>query len=284
MTLDIAHALKWACEVLPGESFESRLDAEYLLSFVLKVSRTDFYIKPDFILTEKQLRIFESFILRRCTGEPVAYIIERQPFMDLELKVSTETLIPRSETELLVEAILAQNSFDSKLTVCDLGTGSGAIACSLAHARKNWQVLATDASEGALEVARYNAVINQLSVEFIKSDWFSDIINKRFDIIACNPPYVDYLSSEVEDSVRYFEPHLALFADDKGMGDLEVIINKSPSYLNIGGCIYLEHGYDQQEDVVLKLTEIGFDYIKKYEDLSGRPRFVSAIWNGGGKI
>lgn len=224
---------------------------------------------------------FETLLQRRLAGEPMAYLRGRQGFWSLELDVTPDVLVPRPETELLVELALAcmgecVSSQEGRLV--DLGTGSGAIALALASARPHWQIVATDRSAAALAVAAGNAARLGLSVEFRHGDWFAPLAGERFDIIVSNPPYIAAHDTCLEgDGVRR-EPRAALVAGDEGLTDLGAIIAGSAAHLSPGGWLLLEHGFDQAAAVRGLLAARGFSAVQSRCDLGGHERISLGQW------
>ena len=222
------------------------LDAELLLAHCIEKNRTYLHTWPDAEVTTSQAEEFEKLILKRLDDYPVAYLLGSQSFWTLDLIVTPDVLIPRPETELLVETALEKISHIKNPKVLDLGTGTGAIALSIASERADAVVTATDYSEKALEIAKKNTINNRLDsqVNFIQSDWFKSIPDTKFDLIVSNPPYIDPADPHLLNSIRY-EPQQALIAKNKGMEDIELIIQNSPAYLRKDSWLLLEHGYDQ---------------------------------------
>jgi release factor glutamine methyltransferase len=254
----------------------ARLDAEILLAFVLDRPRSYLFShaseKPD----EERFHIFTGIVQRRIQGEPVAYITGRREFWSMDLVVNRHTLIPRPETEVLVEQALARLA-PRPSTVLDLGTGSGAIALALARERPGDRVSATDLSAEALGVARYNAARLQISnVEFLQGDWFLAVTNRRFDLIVSNPPYVAAGDPHLELDGLPYEPQAALVAGLQGLDCLRHLVSQAPSHLLPGGQLLLEHGYDQAEAVADLLAANGFEDIRRHSDLGGIARVSSA--------
>ncbi len=213
---------------------------------------------------------FETLLTRRLAGEPMAYLRGRQGFWSLELDVTPDVLVPRPETERLVELALARMGARGRLT--DLGTGSGAIALALASERPDWRIIATDRSAFALAVAAGNAVRLGLSVEFRHGDWFGPLAGERFDLIVSNPPYIAQDDACLQgDGVRR-EPRTALAAGDNGLADLAAIIAGAATHLSPGGWLLLEHGADQGPAVRDLLAGARFEAIATHTDLAGRPR------------
>lgn len=260
------------------DSDSATLDIELLLAFVLEKDRS--YIKafPEYSLSDDQLAQFSALATRRIAGEPIAYILGTKGFWSLDLKVSEHTLIPRPETELLVETVLELLT-GSSISVLDLGTGTGAIALALAAERPSWNVTATDVRADALALAKDNAEHFGLSnVEFIQSDWFTAITTQRFDVIVSNPPYIDENDPHLSQGDVRFEPKTALVAADKGMADIQHIIQSAGNYLNDGGWLAIEHGYNQGALARELLSANEFQQIKTLEDLAGQDRVSLGQW------
>jgi len=274
--LTIANCLKHFSQ-LADVSDSPRLDIEIFLTHILQQDRTYLFTWPEQTLTEAQAKIFQDFFIRRLKGEPIAHIIGQREFWSLPLTVNNSTLIPRPDTELLVEATLGLFSGDEDNQVrhlLDLGTGTGAIALALAHEKKSWQCLGVDKELAAVDLAEKNR--NQLSIcnaEFLPSDWFSVIQHgKVFDVIVSNPPYIDPEDSHLREGDVRFEPLSALVADNKGLADLEYIIAHAPTYLKSKGWLLVEHGYDQGNAVRDLFEQHHFDNINTFRDFGRNER------------
>lgn len=257
-----------------------KLDAERLLLEVLQVrgiSKIDFYTQPQRAVPNSDIIQFEKFIKRRALGEPVASIIGHQAFWSLALKVSPDTLIPRPETELLVEIILEKRKA-LKASVLDLGTGTGAIALALAKERSSWSITATDISQETLEIAKQNAKFNNLDINFRLGSWFEAVPNQVFSIIVSNPPYIAEGDSHLNHPNLSFEPRRALVSGDRGLKDIREIIHDAPLFLQPQGLLVLEHGYDQKLAVQSLFAEFGFTAIETQKDLSGLDRCTFGFW------
>jgi release factor glutamine methyltransferase len=257
-----------------------RLDAEKLLAHALKKSRSYCFSHPEQTLTPLQEKIFEELVARRKQGEPVAYILGKQGFWNSDFLVTPATLIPRPETEMLVENTLALLPIEHEIRVADLGTGSGAIALSLAAECPNWRVTATDISEAALEVAKQNAENNALrNLEFQQGAWCLAILGKNFHAIVSNPPYIAENDPHLSHGDLRFEPHGALIAGPDGLDALREIISNAGDHLLNGGYLLLEHGYTQGKSVRELMALSGFKKIRTEHDLAGHERITIGEWS-----
>lgn len=259
-----------------------RLNAEWLIGSALGLDRMKLYMQFDRPLAEKELTEMRSLVGRRAKREPLQYILGNAPFHEITLKVDHRALIPRPETEQLVELILGSvEPHDQAIRVLDLGTGSGAIALALAFALPLAEFVAVDQSEEALSLARENAFFCGLQnrVSFLQSDWFEAIESgEKFDIIVSNPPYLteaEFLSSEPE--VQDHEPKKALFASEEGLADLKRIVREALPRLRPGGELWLETGVTHRAELVNLCSSTGYVSAEGIDDWSGRERFVRAI-------
>jgi release factor glutamine methyltransferase len=269
--------LAQARQQLQPLSESARLDAELLLSSVLKKDRTWLYTWSDKGLSAEQQQQVDELLARRMRGEPVAYLIGERDFWSLNLQVHPSTLIPRADTETLIEWAL-ELPLPANSRVVDLGTGTGAIALALASEQPGWQVSGVDFQPQAVALAQANAQRNQLPrVTFCQSDWFS-ALSGTFDLIASNPPYIDAADEHLSQGDVRFEPRTALVADDHGLRDLALIIDQAPQYLNADGWLLLEHGYDQAEAVCRMLIQRGFTDVENRRDLGNNPRISGGRW------
>jgi release factor glutamine methyltransferase len=249
-----------------------RLDAEVLLCHVLGVTRSYLYAWSDKIITTNQYNKFQQLLEHRIKGVPIAYILGNKEFWSLNLQVSENTLIPRPETELLVELVLARLDIDSQAKVIDLGTGSGAIALAIAKERVNCNVIATDKSTTALAIAKKNAKNLGLErVKFLQNDWLNNL--GVADIIVSNPPYI----AAAYPHLSQHEPRTALVSGNDGLSDIRTIIAQAPKHLTKGGCLLLEHGYDQAAAVRGLLKK--FQSVETYQDLAGLDRVTVGVKN-----
>jgi release factor glutamine methyltransferase len=259
----------------------ARLDAEVLLAFCLGCDRLEFFKNPQMPLDLTQLTAYQKLIDRRLRWEPVAYITGRKDFWTFTLKVNKDVLIPRPETEIIVEEILdiSKKSDASRIKILDIGTGSGAIAIALACEKSQASIMATDISPEALNVARKNAESLGLQnrIDFRQGDLFEPV-EGFFDIIASNPPYIgaeEY--EELPEGVRSFEPREALFAGQSGLEFYEKIIYQTPGHLEKNGWILLEIGATQEKEICRIMDNSGFyDSIEMRRDYAGLPRVIKA--------
>lgn len=264
-------ALRHACERIDST------DARLLLAHALGRSPAWLFAHGDEPLDEGAQQRFEALLERCQQGEPTAYLTGRRGFWSFDLAVSPDTLIPRPETELLVELALARLPAGAALQIADLGTGSGAIALALAHERPQAQVTAVDVSHAALEVARGNARTLGLSnLSFSHGDWLQPLAEQRFDLIASNPPYIAEDDPHLHD-LRH-EPAPALTSGADGLDAIRTIARSAPTHLHVGGWLLLEHGRDQGDAVRALLEHAGFDDIATHRDLEHRDRVTIGRW------
>jgi release factor glutamine methyltransferase len=254
------------------------LDAELLLAHVLGKTRTFLKAHPEQIPAPEQAQRFSELLERRVAGEPIAYIIGSRDFWTLTLAVNPSVLVPRPETELLVERALAVGP-EGSAAIADLGTGSGAIALALASERPQWKVTAVDISAPALNTARANATSLELdSVEFLEGAWFAPLKNRRFHLIASNPPYVSESDDALKDATLQHEPQIALASGPDGLNAIREIVLAAPDYLERHGWLLLEHGSDQAAAVAHELVGRGFSHVRSHRDLAGHWRLTEAQW------
>ena len=224
-------------------------------------------------LEANQLEALEALVQRRLNGEPIAYILGSREFYGLQLKTTPATLIPRPDTETLVEAALAKIPQNASLNILDLGTGTGAVALATASQRPQTKVIAVDASLEALKVATENAQDFKLAnVRLLESNWFSALGSEKFDVIVSNPPYIAQDDEHLKQGDLRFEPLSALASGVDGLDDIRKIIQDAPNYLNPNGWLMLEHGYDQAEAVAGLLKARGFSQIAHAKDIAGTLR------------
>ena len=275
----IKQALRQAQHTFYGHE-SAQIDAELLLAHTLGCSRTHLYTWPDQVLSPSQIAFFESLLERRVLGEPVAYIIGEREFWSLPLKVNRHVLIPRPETELLVELALSLADA-SPHRVADLGTGSGAIALALASERAQWDIVATDLSADALAVASENAQRLHLThVRFHQGAWCDALPTGSFDLLLSNPPYIAPHDVHLQQGDLRFEPASALSAPDSGLADLRTLIEQAPAHLKPGGWLLLEHGYDQGQAVRNLFSDRGYTEVKTLQDINGTDRVSMGCCSG----
>ena len=250
-----------------------RLEAELLLSHALKISRSILFAFPERLINPEHQQLIAQLIQRRVAGEPIAYILQEKEFWSLPLKVTADTLIPRPETELLVELVLQLLPPNQLQSVADLGTGSGAVALAIAKERPPWQLIATDQSAAALDVARQNAVRLELSnVNFYSGSWCAALPRRDLHAIVSNPPYIAEDDAHLSNGDLRFEPQSALVAGKEGLNALRVIIEEAGHFLLPGGWLLLEHGYNQAEAVMNLMRKAGFTHMRTQQDLAGLDR------------
>lgn len=278
MPTTLNQAVQQAALRLHAASQSARLDAELLLCHVLGKGRSYLYTWPEYALDGDEEQRFQSLLQRRLAGEPMAHILGRREFWSLELQVSPATLIPRSETELLVEQALQRIPTGVRWSIADLGTGSGAIALALASERPLCRVVAVDASAEALAVAHKNASLLDLhNVEFLHGNWFEPCAGMSFNLIVSNPPYIPESDPHLLQGDVRFEPLNALASGADGLDDIRRLIALVPAHLQDGGWFLFEHGYDQGQAVLELLQGGGFEQVVQYQDLQGHPRVSGGV-------
>lgn len=270
--LQLAHTLE-------GE--DAKVDAEHLLCEVLQQSRTYLFTWPERELSAAQEQQFIALLEQRRSGVPVAHLLGRRAFWSFELEVNPSTLIPRADTEVLVELALElalELNGGESLRAVDLGTGTGAIALALAIENPGWELWACDRVPEAVELAKRNAkrlTVDNLQV--VQGSWFEPLAG-RFDLIVSNPPYIDPVDPHLTQGDLRYEPLSALTAEAKGLADIEQIVAQAPDYLNSRGWLALEHGYDQAEAVAELLLARGFSDIRQRRDFGGNMRCTAGCW------
>ena len=274
----IAELLRAAKHSLQGLE-SARLDAEVLLLQLLDAGREWLYAHGEQEVPEATARDYFTLIRQRREGFPVAYLTGRREFWSLDLRVSRHTLIPRPETEGAVEAALERLGDRESARVLDLGTGSGAIALALARERPGWRIVASDISREALGVAQWNADHTAVrNVEFVQSDWFSALAGRRFDLIVCNPPYVDTQDRALIEGEIRFEPRLALDGGHAGMQAITAVASGAARHLHSPGVLVLEHAADQGPAVRRLLAHCGFTAVETFPDPAGLERISCGRW------
>ena len=283
MTTRIDDALRDAQQALGqaagGEHGASRLEAEILLAHALGTTRTYLRTWPERALEDDARARFQQLLARRLAGEPIAYLTGSREFWDMTLTVTPDTLIPRPETERLVELALARIPIDAQWRIADLGTGSGAIALAIARERPRCQVIATDNSAAALAVAQENAArLNVTNIAFRQGRWLEPLGDERFQLIAANPPYVHPADPHLAEGDLRFEPATALASAPDGLADLRDIVEGSRHHLRPGGWLLLEHGYEQGPAVADLLRAGGYAEVDVVTDLGHRERVCVGLW------
>lgn len=260
-------------ELLSVDLPMARADAEYLLAHALQTTRAWLYTHATDAVDEQVAQRYRRLLARRQAGEPVAYLTGWRGFWTLELQVTPATLVPRPETELLVELALARLPPETAGRVADLGTGSGAIALAIAKERPRCRVVATDASPQALDVARGNAVRNRIAnIAFRLGDWYAPLAGEAFDLIASNPPYIAEGDPHLQRGDLRFEPTAALVSGADGLEAIRTIVDGAAAHLHPGGWLLLEHGLDQGAAVRGVLQTAGFHEVVTERDLEARER------------
>ncbi|APC92244.1 MULTISPECIES: peptide chain release factor N(5)-glutamine methyltransferase [Francisella] len=256
-------------------------DIQTIVCDVLNLDKTYLYLNPDKILKDNHIKEIDAKISRLLAGEPLAYILGYKYFWNQKLYVTKDTLIPRADTEVLVSTVL-DNIVDKNadVKILDLGTGTGAIALALAAELANSQVVAVDLHQETLKIASKNAQANNIAnVKFIQSSWYTSLDDGKFDIIVSNPPYIDLADTNIDQSVKDYEPAEALFAKNNGLADIKIIISQAKNFLKQGGCIYIEHGFTQANAVAALFSQYNFTGIKKIKDLNNNDRCTKARLN-----
>jgi release factor glutamine methyltransferase len=274
----IAGLLRTAAELLSGRSDSPRLDAEVLLANLLGATRSALIHRGEDALDAGSARAYRELVIRRAGGVPVAYLTGVREFWSLPLNVTPAVLVPRPETELLVEQALEllAGGFDA---VLDLGTGSGAIALAVASERRDARVLGVDISEEAIQVARGNAdALGLARIQWRVGSWFAAVADERFDVILSNPPYIRARDAAL--AALQAEPALALIGGPTGLEQLQSIIAAAPSHLNPGGWLLTEHGADQADAVAALFERQHFQNVRSFDDYSGRPRLTRGQLRG----
>jgi release factor glutamine methyltransferase len=271
-SITIFEALGQACRNIAD------IDARMLLQYVLNVNHAYLLAHPEQKLTTEQTQAFYLLTDRRALGEPVAYLMGTREFYSLEFNVTPAVLVPRPETELLIDLALARIPPHHPCRILDLGTGSGAIALTLARHRPLAEVTAVDVSAAAVAVANANAARFKLNnVRVMEADWFGGVAGESFDLIVSNPPYVARDDPHLAQGDLRFEPQIALVARGAGLDCIRLIIGSAPAHLALEGSLLLEHGYDQAEACRRLLSEAGFREVLSHPDLAGIMR-VSGGW------
>lgn len=269
-----------AADTLPGD--EARREIEVLLCAALQKPRSYLFAWPEAEVPKDHERCFRDWLAQRVAGVPLAYLLGEREFWSLSLGVDSSTLIPRPETELLVELALGLD-LPATARVLDLGTGSGAIALALASERSSWSVTGVDSSQTALNRASLNSAKNSAKLQltqmrWLAGSWFEPLAGERFELIVSNPPYLAQGDPHLQEGDLRFEPSAALVAGETGLEDLQRIIAAAPEHLSTGGWLLLEHGWEQGHAVCALLRQRGFAAVLSHDDLAGRPRVSVGCW------
>ena len=266
-----------------NKSDSARLDAELLVLHALNKPRSFLYSHSDAVVDNHQLTVINCLVERRCEGVPVAYLLGQKEFWSLMLTVDERVLIPRPETEAIVEYVLQLN-LSEQAYIADLGTGSGAIALALATEKPACFVVASDYSAAAVEVAYKNIQQLTLNSDFpnnkialLRGDWLSAFASNSFDVVVSNPPYIDSQDPHLQQGDVRFEPLSALASADKGYADIKCISRQAKNCLKSGGHLIIEHGYDQREEIIKIVAAEGYLNVVDHDDLNAMPRFVTAV-------
>lgn len=273
---NIQSQLHWAKQQIPD------IDAEVLLAFVLKKNRAYLFTWPEKFLSELEQSEFEKLIHQRLSGVPIAYLIHNKEFWSLDLKTNPAVLIPRPETELLVESVLNFYPKDLSIQIADFGTGSGAIAIALSQERPNWEIFAIDQSISALKLAQENAELHHCeNITFLNLSWrdplsIASFKNLYLDAIVSNPPYLANTDPHLNQGDLRFEPQSALISGQTGLEDFELIIHAAKNLLTPEGILFFEHGYQQAESLNQLLSHSGYIVLNQLQDLAGLDRVMVA--------
>jgi release factor glutamine methyltransferase len=253
------------------------LEARILLGHVLGVERAWLIAHAGDPVAGKNLEVFRALCARRLGGEPVAYLVGKREFYGLAIGVTPAVLIPRPESELLVDLALERLPKDAGKNVLDLGTGSACIALAIANERPRTTVSATDNSSAALEVARANATALGLTIRLLESNWYTSLGEQRFDIIVSNPPYIASGDPHLHEGDLRFEPEAALTDGADGFAAIDIIVKNALQYLSAGGWLLFEHGYDQADGARARLQTAGFSGVQSWRDLAGIERVSGGV-------
>jgi len=269
----ISESIIWGATKLQPVSASATLDTEVLLCWILHKERSYLRTWPEKILSTSQISAFKNLLNQRADGIPIAYLTGQREFWSREFKVTPEVLIPRPDTELLIETSLNLLSKIPAPKILDLGTGSGVIAITLALELPYVQILAVDKSTAALNIAQENANIHICNnIEFQISSWFQSIATQKFDLIVSNPPYIAATDPHLQTGDLRFEPQTALIAGTTGLDDIKEIVSNSAQYLTCNGWLLIEHGCTQKSAVQTLFQQYGYQNIQTYQDLSLLPR------------
>jgi len=275
---EIAQLVDWGCEQCHKISDSPYLDAEILLTHIINKPRSYCRTWPEKIIPDEQIKRFKDLMALRLKPTPIAYLVGFKEFWSRDFNVSSDTLIPRPDTELLVEqALNFLKSNDSSQSVLDLGTGSGCIAITLKKEQPSIEVTAADISPNALTIAQKNAKTHHAEVRFIVSFWFNAIQQESFDLIVSNPPYIALNDAHLQQGDLPAEPLSALASGTDGLNDIRLLTAQAKLHLNEGGMLMIEHGYDQKKGVFDLFKQHGYQNIQQYDDLGQQARLTSGM-------
>ena len=276
----IDHLLDWATQSLQANSDTGRLDAEVLLAHLLDKSRSFLRAWPEHTLSSQQHQQFRALVSQRQQGIPIAYLVGEREFWSRPFSVSPDVLIPRPDTEILIEHALALIADHPDPHIIDLGTGSGVIAITLAKALPHSQVIGVDISPAALAMAQRNAQRHDVTnLTLLQSDWFTSIPEGRFDLIVSNPPYIAENDPHLQQGDVRFEPTTALISAEQGLYAIRTLAGQARQYLQTGAYLLIEHGYQQQHPLHSILQAYQYQHIATHCDLGGNPRVTLGQWN-----
>jgi release factor glutamine methyltransferase len=274
--MNVQQALQQASRDLSETSNTATLDAQVLLSYILQCNSAHLAAWPEKILNKDQTTLYLDLVIQRSQGVPIAHLTQQREFWSLNFSVNDSTLIPRPETETLVEYILSSFDDNEKVTLLDMGSGTGAIAISIASEKPTWEIIASELSSDALALAKLNSDSHQTNnINFIQSDWFSNISRHDFDIIVSNPPYIAEDDPHLLQGDVRFEPRSALTSGETGMDAIEHICSQARNHLNNDGVLIVEHGYNQQHLVAECFVKHGFIEVEQKQDLAGHIRMTA---------
>jgi release factor glutamine methyltransferase len=255
---------------------EAEIESRFILEHILKVNHHYLIKNYEQLVEENKLKQIMKCVSDRMSHKPLAYIFKEWKFYDMEFHINSNVLIPRQDTELLVDLIIEKYDKQRKIDILDLGTGSGAIGIVLGYKFKNANILLSDISLNAIDIAKKNILRHKLkNISVIQSDWFTKIPKKKFEVIVSNPPYIDKSDEHLKDKALIYEPQEALISKQEGYADIIEIIKISPKFLKPNGTLYIEHGYNQHKKVHQLFLDNNFIKIEKNEDLNGIIRATS---------
>lgn len=270
--MNISQAVEYGRSIL-ADLDDAKVDVDSLLCYALQCQKKDIHMWSEMDLTESQQNKFQQLIQQRYTGQPTAYLIGSRGFWTLDLKVTLDTLIPRPDTELLVT--LALDKIEANMLVADLGTGTGAVALSIAQERSATEIFAMDLSLSALQVAQQNAIDNNLdNVSFWQGSWLTALADNSINVVVSNPPYIETKDPHLLQGDVRFEPRLALVSGQDGLDDIRQIVKQAKYCLKPSGWLLVEHGYDQAERVQQLFIDAGFSNVSSEQDFGDNDRVV----------